>query len=73
MKSLSEPLILQNFLDGKYVDHASGKFLDNHNPSNGKVYGNIPDSNKDDVDRAVQSALKGNSKINITLNHISVS
>jgi acyl-CoA reductase-like NAD-dependent aldehyde dehydrogenase len=32
--------------------------MDNYNPSNGKVYGKLPESDADDVDLAVKSCLK---------------
>ncbi|HEX6847803.1 MAG TPA: aldehyde dehydrogenase [Chitinophagaceae bacterium] len=36
----------------------SGKFIDNVNPATGKVYGQIPDSNKKDVAAAIHAAQK---------------
>ena len=36
----------------------SGKFIDNVNPATGKVYGQIPDSNKKDVVAAIHAAQK---------------
>ena len=40
------------------VEPVSGNYIDNYNPSNGKVYSLIPDSNSDDVDAAVSAANK---------------
>lgn len=34
----------------------SGQSFDNINPSNGRVYGSIPDSDKEDVEKAVEAA-----------------
>ena len=41
-----------NYINGELVEPKSGKYLDNYNPSNGKVYSLIPDSDKDDIDAA---------------------
>ena len=40
------------------VEPVSGNYIDNYNPSNGKVYSLIPDSNSNDVDAAVSAANK---------------
>lgn len=45
-----------NFIDGKWTEPASGKWLANVDPSNAKVFSQIPDSNAKDVDYAVLSA-----------------
>ena len=47
-----------NYIDGQMVEPVSGNYIDNYNPSNGKVYSLIPDSNSDDVDAAVSAANK---------------
>jgi len=47
-----------NFIDGKLIPPVNGKYLDNYNPSTGKVYSLIPDSNKEDVNNAVSAAKK---------------
>ena len=49
---------LKNFINGKYVDPKGGKYLENMNPTTGKVHSLIPDSDKDDVDFAVECATK---------------
>ena len=36
----------------------TGKFIDNINPATGEVYGQIPDSNKKDIEAAVHAAQK---------------
>jgi len=36
----------------------TGKFIDNINPATGEVYGQIPDSNKKDIEAAVHAAHK---------------
>src|SRR5665213_1212140 len=47
-----------NYIDGQLVAPAKGKYLDNYNPSTGKVYSNIPDSDEEDVKKAVEAANK---------------
>jgi len=46
----------QAFIDGKYVDAASGATFDSINPANGKLLAKIASSDQVDVDRAVASA-----------------
>jgi len=50
--------VINNFTDGLYVPPSKGKYLDNFNPSTGKVYSQIAHSDKEDVDKAVTSAKK---------------
>ncbi len=45
-----------NFIDGKLIPPVNGRYLDNFNPSTGKVYSLIPDSDKEDVNNAVSAA-----------------
>ncbi|HCW06984.1 MAG TPA: 2-hydroxymuconic semialdehyde dehydrogenase, partial [Cytophagales bacterium] len=47
-----------NYIDGKLVEPSSKKYLDNYNPSEGKVYSYVPDSDERDVNDAVQAAEK---------------
>ena len=47
---------IKNYIDGALVPAGSGKYLDNYNPSIGKVYSYIPDSDADDVQRAFEAA-----------------
>lgn len=47
-----------NYIDGKLAEPRSGKFIDNYNPSIGKVYSLVADSGKEDVDDAVAAAAK---------------
>ena len=47
-----------NYIDGKLIEPSSNKYLDNFNPSNGRVYSLIPDSNSNDINNAVSSAKK---------------
>jgi aminomuconate-semialdehyde/2-hydroxymuconate-6-semialdehyde dehydrogenase len=47
-----------NFIDGEFVEPQSGRYLDNIEPATGKPYSQVPDSGKEDVDRAVAAAEK---------------
>lgn len=47
-----------NYIDGKLIEPSSGKFLDNYNPSEGKVYSLVADSDEKDVTLAVAAAKK---------------
>ena len=47
---------LQQFIGGRWVDRASGETLAVENPANGKVIANVPASDPEDVDRAVEAA-----------------
>lgn len=45
-----------NYIGGKLAEPSSGKFLDNFNPSEGKVYSLVADSDERDVNEAVKAA-----------------
>jgi aminomuconate-semialdehyde/2-hydroxymuconate-6-semialdehyde dehydrogenase len=47
---------IQNYINGELVPPASGTYLDNYNPAEGKVYSHIPDSDSRDVQLAVDAA-----------------
>jgi aminomuconate-semialdehyde/2-hydroxymuconate-6-semialdehyde dehydrogenase len=49
-------LSISNFIGNNFHEPASGKFLDNVDPSTGKVYSRVADSDGRDVDRAVEAA-----------------
>jgi len=49
---------IQNYINGELKSPVSEKYLDNYNPSQGKIYSLIPDSNEKDVELAVESAKK---------------
>src|SRR5256885_9225395 len=49
---------IKNFIDGKFVEPTSGKYLDNIEPATGKPYSQVSDSGKEDVDLAVAAAEK---------------
>jgi alpha-ketoglutaric semialdehyde dehydrogenase len=46
----------QNFIDGEWVDAASGETFDSTSPADGEVLGTFPKSGPEDVDRAVAAA-----------------
>ena len=45
-----------NFIDGREVEAGNGEMLDVRNPATGDVIARIPNSTKDDIDRAMKSA-----------------
>lgn len=47
---------IKNYIDGALVPATSGNYLDNLNPSIGKVYSSLADSDRVDVERAVEAA-----------------
>lgn len=47
---------LQNFINGKHQDPIDNNWIDNYNPSTGEVSGQIPASNKKDVEAAYKAA-----------------
>jgi len=47
----------QNYIDGEWVDAASGDTFESTSPANGETIGVFPKSGPDDVDRAVEAAL----------------
>ena len=48
----------QLYIDGQWVDSASGRRFESHNPYTGKPWALIPRGNAEDVDRAVRAARK---------------
>jgi aminomuconate-semialdehyde/2-hydroxymuconate-6-semialdehyde dehydrogenase len=47
---------IENYIDGRLVPPHSGKHLENFDPSTGSVYSHTPDSDKRDVQTAVEAA-----------------
>ncbi len=47
---------LKNYINGRLVEPAAGKYLDNLDPATGEVYSYVPDSDEQDVENAVQAA-----------------
>src|ERR671936_1947656 len=46
----------KNYIDGEWVDAASGDTFESTSPANGETIGVFPKSGSDDVDRAVAAA-----------------
>jgi phenylacetaldehyde dehydrogenase len=46
----------QMFIDGKWVDAASGKTFPTYNPATGEVLANVAEGDKEDINRAVAAA-----------------
>ncbi len=51
-------MTIQNYINGEFQDPISGDWIDNFQPSTGEVYGKIPNSGKEDVEKAYQAANK---------------
>tara|TARA_R110002073_G_scaffold53840_4_gene138824 strand:+ start:36235 stop:37680 length:1446 start_codon:yes stop_codon:yes gene_type:complete len=49
---------IKNYINGEYVLPVADRWIDNYNPSNGEVYGQIPNSGKEDVDKAHEAAAE---------------
>lgn len=49
-------LCIQNYINGQYCPPQSGQYLDNWNPATGEKSGSIPDSDAEDVEKAVGAA-----------------
>ncbi|MFY0630114.1 MAG: aldehyde dehydrogenase [Flavobacteriaceae bacterium] len=47
---------IQNYINGEYRSPISQQWLDNYNPSKGEVYGQIPNSGSEDVEKAYEAA-----------------
>ena len=56
--NLSNYQYIQNYIGGEFTEPLSKVYLQNINPATGEVFGQIPNSNSDDVDRAVAAAEK---------------
>ena len=57
---------IQNYINGEFVKPVSNDWLDNYNPSKGEVYGQIPNSTKEDVENAYQVAADAFPKWSVT-------
>ena len=57
---------IRNYINGELVEPLGKTYLDNFNPSTGKVYSLIPDSDEKDVQLAVDAALTSFPKWAIT-------
>lgn len=50
--------IIKNYIGGELVNPTNDEWIDNLNPSNGEVYGKIPNSSAEDIQMAVDAAKK---------------
>ena len=48
----------QTYIDGKWVDAASGKKFQTYDPYTGEAWALIPECDKADVDKAVEAAAR---------------
>jgi aminomuconate-semialdehyde/2-hydroxymuconate-6-semialdehyde dehydrogenase len=53
-----DKLTIENYIGGTFQAPLSGNYFDNIEPATGNVYGSIPDSDKDDIEQAVEAAEK---------------
>ncbi|MDQ3046475.1 MAG: aldehyde dehydrogenase [Bacteroidota bacterium] len=51
-------LKIKNYINGELIAPVGQQYIDNYNPSTGKVYSLIPDSDEKDVELATAAALK---------------
>ena len=49
-------IYLKNYINGALISPKSERYIDNYNPSTGEVYAQIPDSDLNDVNTAVEAA-----------------
>ncbi|MCG7501581.1 aldehyde dehydrogenase [Tenacibaculum sp. Mcav3-52] len=62
-------MTIKNYINGEFVIPVANNYIDNYNPSIGEVYGQIPNSTKEDVALAYEAAKKAfPSWSNTTLN-----
>ncbi|CAM1349433.1 aldehyde dehydrogenase [Tenacibaculum crassostreae] len=47
---------IKNYINGQFVNPIQNNWIDNYNPSIGEVYGQIPNSSKEDVELAFEAA-----------------
>jgi|TARA_B100001564_G_scaffold48528_3_gene35677 aminomuconate-semialdehyde/2-hydroxymuconate-6-semialdehyde dehydrogenase len=59
-------ITIKNFIGGNHIEPLSNKWLEIINPSNGKSYGKLPNSNEQDVELAFMSAEKAFTKWSLT-------
>ncbi len=57
---------IKNYINGELIAPIGKQYIDNYNPSNGKVYSLIPDSDERDVEIATKAALKAFTTWSIT-------
>ncbi len=64
---MADPLICKNYIDGHWVDSASGRTFEDANPADRhEIVGVFQDSNTEDVERAVRAALSASDSWRLT-------
>jgi aminomuconate-semialdehyde/2-hydroxymuconate-6-semialdehyde dehydrogenase len=53
---MDSPYQLENYIGGEFIPPMNKTYFNNINPATGEVYGQIPNSDADDVERAVKAA-----------------
>lgn len=48
--------MIRNYIGGEFVEPSSGEYLDNFDPSRGKVYSKVPQSDGEDIKKAIAAA-----------------
>ncbi|MGB0981963.1 MAG: aldehyde dehydrogenase [Winogradskyella sp.] len=49
-------MTIKNYINGTFQNPIDNNWIDNYNPSNGEVYGEIPNSSKQDIENAYNAA-----------------
>ncbi|WP_442267024.1 aldehyde dehydrogenase [Tenacibaculum sp. ZS6-P6] len=49
-------MYIKNYINGEFINPVDGNYIDNFNPSVGEVYGQIPNSSKEDIELAYKAA-----------------
>ncbi|MDG2194572.1 MAG: aldehyde dehydrogenase [Polaribacter sp.] len=49
---------IKNYINGEFLSPVTNRWIDNYNPSIGEVYGQLPNSDVEDVENAYQAATK---------------
>lgn len=49
---------IKNYINGQFVNPIENNWMENYNPSIGEVYGKIPNSTKQDVEKAYEAAVQ---------------
>lgn len=47
---------IQNYINGEFLPPVADRWIENYNPSIGEIYGQIPNSSKEDVEKAYEAA-----------------
>lgn len=47
---------IKNYINGNFLSPITNEWINNYNPSNGEIYGQIPNSGKEDIENAYQAA-----------------